>query len=82
MSTKDTIREFIKRDILSDARETSIKDDDQLIEMGIIDSMGIMTLLVFLEEKYDLRISAEDLLPENFSTINAISGLVDRQLKR
>ena len=82
MSTKEIVREFISREMLHDSRETPINDEDQLIESGIIDSLGIMTLLVFLEEKFSLQISGDELLPENFGSITAIADLIDRQLKR
>lgn len=82
MSTKEIIRDFISRELLHDSRETPLNDEDQLIEAGIIDSLGIMTLLVFLEEKFSLQISGDDLVPENFGSINAISSLIDRQLRR
>ncbi len=82
MSTKDIVREFISTEMLHDSRETPISDEDQLIESGIIDSLGIMTLLVFLEEKFSLQISGDELIPENFGSITAISDLIDRQLRR
>jgi acyl carrier protein len=82
MSTKEIVREFISHEMLHDSRETPINDEDQLIESGIIDSLGIMTLLVFLEEKFSLQISGDDLIPENFGSINTISDLIDRQLRR
>ena len=82
MSTKEIIQEFISRELLHDARETPLNDEDQLIELGIIDSLGIMTLLSFVEEKFSLQISGEDLIPENFGSINAISNLIERQLRQ
>ena len=82
MGTKEIVREFISREMLHDSREAPINDEDQLIESGIIDSLGIMTLLVFLEEKFSLQISGDELLPENFGSITAIADLIDRQLKR
>ena len=82
MSTKEIIREFISCELLHDSRETPLQDEDQLIESGIIDSLGIMTLLVFLEEKFSLQISGEELIPENFGSIAAISNLIDRQLSQ
>jgi acyl carrier protein len=80
MSTKEIIQEFISQELLHDAREAPLSDEDQLIELGIIDSLGIMTLLVFLEEQFSIQISGEDLIPENFSSIAAISSLIERQL--
>ncbi len=81
MSTSDTIRDFITQDILHGALKTPLTDQDQLIESGIIDSLGIMTLLSFLEEKFSIQIPSEDLMPENFSSISSITALIERQLE-
>jgi acyl carrier protein len=82
MSTNEIIQEFISHELLHDSRKTPLSDDDQLIEMGIIDSLGIMTLLVFLEERFSIQISGDDLVPENFGSITAISDLIDRTLRK
>jgi acyl carrier protein len=82
MSTKEIIREFISEELLHDHNQNKLQDEDQLIETGIIDSLGIMTLLVFLEEKFSIQVSGDDLVPENFSSITAISSLTERYLKK
>lgn len=78
MRTIDNIRQFIATEICGDGCQ-SIGDQDQLIEDGIIDSMGIMVLLGFLEEKFAVTIEGDELLPENFATLNAISSLVEKK---
>jgi acyl carrier protein len=45
--------------------------------MGIIDSMAIMKLLSFLEEKFKIQITGDELLEENFQSLNAITHLVE-----
>jgi acyl carrier protein len=82
MSVNDIIREFISHELLHDSPRAPLTDDDQLIEMGIIDSLGIMTLLVFLEERFSIHISGDDLVPENFGSISAISNLIERNLRK
>ncbi len=77
MDTKNAIRDFITHEMLRHALETPLGDDDQLVESGIIDSLGVMTLLSFLEERYALQISGDDLIPDNFSSISSIASLVE-----
>ena len=50
-----------------------------MTESGIIDSLGVMTLLSFLDEKFSIQVSGDDLVPENFASISAIAALVERQ---
>ena len=80
MNTNDIIRAFIMNEMLQRPLEAPLGDDDPLVESGIIDSLGIISLLTFLEEKFSLEIPSEDLIPENFTSISAITNLVDHQL--
>lgn len=77
--SKETIRHFIATELAAGGANMPIADNDQLLEQGIIDSFGIMTLLGFLEEKYAVHIEGDDLTPENFSSISTISALIDRK---
>ena len=79
MSTKETVRTFITSELARE-EETGLGDSDQLIETGIIDSMGIISLLGFLETEFAIQIDSDELLPENLGTVQAISDLVDRKL--
>lgn len=80
MSANDIIRNFITEEILHGTLTIPLKDQDPLIEAGIIDSLGVMTLLAFLEDQFSIQIPGEDLIPENFSSISTISALIERQL--
>jgi len=79
MDCKEKIRQFLMEELkqLSDDGNVEyLTDDIPLIENGIIDSMMILSLLVFLEEKYGLLLSKDELKPENFGTIQKIHDLV------
>lgn len=79
MNISETIRQFIATELTADASQEPIADDDLLIEQGIIDSFGIMSLLGFLEEKFAVHIEGDELMPENFASIVAISELIGRK---
>jgi len=80
MNTSDAIRAFITHEILHESLATPLSDDDQLVESGIIDSLGVMTLLSFLEEQFSIKIPDQELTPENFATLATITTLVEGQL--
>jgi acyl carrier protein len=80
MNTNDIIRKFITDEILHDSLAITLGDDEPLIDSGIIDSMGIMTLLAFVEEQFSIEIQGDDLIPENFASISTITALVERQM--
>jgi acyl carrier protein len=79
MNTSETIRTFITDEILHGSLATPLGDDDQLVESGIIDSLGVMTLLSFLEEKFSIKIPDQELTPENFATLSTVTALVENQ---
>jgi acyl carrier protein len=53
--------------------------DDSLFDLGIIDSLGIMMLVSELEAQFKIQVPEYDLLPDNFDTINAIAGYVNKR---
>ena len=76
MTTQEKIRQFIVNELVADGSGTELSDSELLIESGVIDSLGIMALLGFLEENFAIQISGEDLVPDNFSSISTISEFV------
>ena len=52
---------------------------DSLIEAGLIDSTGVLELVGYLEEQFGVRITNEELLPENLDSIDNIVGFVERK---
>jgi acyl carrier protein len=79
MLTKDKIKHFIITELIADGNLTEFGDTTPLIDSGIIDSLGIMSLLGFLEASFSVQISGEDLIPENFASIASISDLITQK---
>ena len=65
----DRIRQYIMVHFPLARKQSIVTDDSPLLDSGIIDSMGILELLMFIEEEFGIAVSDEDLLPENFETI-------------
>lgn len=57
----------------------SYAPDENLLAQGIIDSMGLLKLVTFLESRYGIEAGDEDMVPENFSTLEAIQAFVARK---
>lgn len=58
------------------ARKRNLQNGDSLIDSGVVDSLGILDLVSFLEGEFGLHVSDEELLPENFQTIECIAAMV------
>jgi len=61
------------------ARKRNIKDSDELLESGIMDSLGILDLVAFIESEFNITVSDEDLSPENFSSIENVARFAERR---
>lgn len=70
------IRDFVLDRLAPTSGRTDIADDDNLIENGVIDSLGIFQLVAFLEERFGVTIGDEEITPENFGSVTAIERLV------
>lgn len=77
---EDKIIKFILTEIVKDNNYKNINHDDNLIENGIIDSLGIQKLIIFLEDNFSIDIADDDLTPENFESVKAITGFLKTKL--
>lgn len=77
MSIHSQIRTFIADDLHYAGSSESLTDDFPLLEREVLDSMGIFQMVAFLESEFGIEIDDEDLLPENFETIESIGRLVE-----
>lgn len=70
------INAHIAKEFMFNDPQGLLGNDLPLIEHGIIDSLGIFVLIAFLEKEFEIKIQPEDVVLQNFETVNAISGLV------
>ena len=78
MKDKETIRQFVKSGLMRGKNVFDLEVTDNLIETGVIDSLGIQILISFLEKNFSISIADEDLIPDNFETVDAIWAFVTR----
>ena len=66
------INDYISRELVPDAALLPLANDTSLLESGILDSLSLLRLVVFLEERFGITMGDADLLPENFDSVNTI----------
>ncbi|KOU53793.1 MULTISPECIES: acyl carrier protein [unclassified Streptomyces] len=79
MSSKDTaaeIRDFVVTQYLSGEDASDLTDDYDLIESGVIDSLGLVRLISHISQAYDVPLDDIEFGPVNFRSINAITDLI------
>jgi len=64
------------------ARRLQLKDSDALLESGIVDSLGILDLVSFLEQQFSITVTDDELVPENFQTVERIVAFVETRTAR
>ncbi len=67
---KEAINEYISQHLLAGATDTAISNSDDLLGSGLIDSMGMMRLIAFIEERFGIQVPPEEMVLEHFMTIN------------
>jgi len=74
------VTQYIMTDVASAPPETPPAPDFPIIEGGLVDSLGLFKVIAFAEEEFQVRIAPEEIVFENFSTINAIVNLIRGKL--
>ena len=75
---EQSIEEYIAQEFLHD--KPRIVLESNLVEEGVIDSLGIMSLIAYVEKQFGARIKPEDVVVENFESVAAIARLVGQRI--
>lgn len=79
MSVIEKLRAYVLDTYLFTSDESALENDDSFLDKGIIDSTGILELVMFLEEQFGVKVDDTELLPENFDSINRLAQFVARK---
>ena len=76
---KSNIRQFIVDNFLFGSEEEPFDDDDSFLEKGIIDSTGVLELIEYIEENYNIKVEDDELVPENLDSLNNVTAYIMRK---
>lgn len=80
MSVQQRVRQFVLENFyVSDPSE--VADDTLLVTTGFIDSTGMLELITFLEQAFQIRISDDETTAENLESIERVAAFVERKLR-
>jgi acyl carrier protein len=77
MDRKSAIMSYIQKDILR-GRGGSLDANADLLGAGIIDSLGILQLVAFIDDQFGIQVPDEDVVIENFQSVNALASYLER----
>lgn len=81
MSQINAVKEFIIENFLF-GEEAQLELDTDFFDKGIIDSTGVIELVSFIEEKFDISVEDDELIPENLSSLKKIDVFLQKKLSQ
>lgn len=72
---ENALAEFVRNELLH-GRKVALTGDADLLSAGIVDSLGILRLVAFIEERFGVKVPDEDVVFENFQSISAMAAYV------
>ncbi len=79
MIVKEQIRQFLAENFLFSSNGFELDDDVSLLEEGVVDSTGVLELVMFVEESFGLQVPDEEIVPANFDTVNNLVAYIQRK---
>ena len=79
MEARTEIKNFIVDNFMMGEENQDFTDSGSLLDLGIIDSTGVLELVGFLEERFEIAIEDEDLVPENLDSVDNLVRFVQRK---
>ena len=77
MDRKTILMDYIKNDIMRN-RNAKLSEDEDLLSSGILDSLGILQLVAFMEKTFGIRIPDEDVMFDNFQSVRAMGDYLQK----
>lgn len=71
---KAILKSYIEQKLLRDRGDIALREDENLLGTGLVDSVGMMSLVLFVEDTFELEVPPEDVVIENFLSVDAISA--------
>ena len=80
MTIEHQIKEFISRNLIFSNNDFPYSDEDSFLNQGIIDSVGIMMLVVFVEENFKISVGDSEITRMNFDSVSRLAGYVRNKM--
>lgn len=79
MNIKQTIRHYILENFLFTDNQAALKDGDSFLAAGIIDSTGVLEIILFIEETFGIKVNDDEMLQENLDSVDNLVAFVRRK---
>ena len=76
MNIKKTIRQYILENLLFTEDESALQDGDSFLAGGIIDSTGVLEIILFIEETFGIKVNDDEMLPANLDSVDKLVAFI------
>lgn len=75
---KEILLNYINEQVINDAETEQVEADDDLLGSGILDSLGMMRFILFIENEFSIKVPPEDMTIENFMSVDTIAAYLEK----
>jgi acyl carrier protein len=79
---KDIVKNYVKQELTDEGKQVQLKEEDNLLANGIIDSLGVVKLVSFIEGQFEMQIPDEDVTVNNFRSLKSIAEYLEMRKRR
>ena len=80
MTIEGQVRQYIAENFLFSDDGYPLSDDASFLQEGIVDSTGVLELIIFVEEQFKVSVEDAEVVPENFDSISQLAGYIRRKI--
>jgi acyl carrier protein len=78
-TVKEQIRQYIAENILFSDNGIGLSDEESFLDAGIVDSVGVLELVAFVEDTFAIEVPDEEIVPDNFDSISRLATFIERR---
>jgi acyl carrier protein len=76
---KAQIRRYVAQNFLFSDNGFELSDDASFLEEGIVDSTGVLELVLFVEDTYNIEVDDDEIVPDNFDSVGSLAAFIKRE---
>jgi acyl carrier protein len=79
MAIEEKLRNYILENYLFTDDQSVLNNGDSFLDKGIIDSTGILEVIYFIEDEFNIKVDDEEMIPENLDSVNNIVNFIEQK---
>ncbi len=79
MDIKEKIRQYLAENFMFSDDGFKLDDDASFLEEEVVDSTGVMELVLFVEDNFGVAVADEEIVPDNFDSVNQLAAYIQRK---